>query len=134
MAADRLFQQVTITLDVVAFGSNRLITFGSEVPVSFNLQLSIFFQFQNMSGHQLADAGKKSFRTREVAECEIFRKGFPVKLRTNSRAGNDRLNFRPENEGLKSVTIIERLDPQSVSGGEQNSLTAVPDCESKHSP
>src|ERR1700756_5351195 len=85
-----------------------------------------------MSGHQLADPGKHRLGSSYVAECQILRQRSAIELGRNSRIGKDCLDLRAKQKCAAIPAVIERLDAETVAGGEQHAPAAVPDGKAKH--
>src|SRR5580704_18345181 len=115
MTAYRLLQEFAIAINVICLVVPLLFRSYSKIPILLNPQRSILVHFKPVPRHQLANSSVERFRTGEISEGQILWQGSAVKLRTYARVCQNRFDFRTEQKNVRSNTIIQRLDSQSVS-------------------
>ena len=110
---------VMLEIDVVA-----------DVPVSPNLDLPLL-DGQRMARQQLLHAAKQRRFANRVLERQVFgqcrRVGFDLRQKRHQRLG-----FRGKHKQIADCRVVERLDPEPVTGAEQRLAAVVPDCEGEH--
>ena len=69
----------------------------------------------------------------DVAEGEVFLNGTGIDITLEAAMGEQRLEFRPEEESaVVQNSVVKRLDPETVAGEEQRLAVAVPQGEGEH--
>ena len=68
-----------------------------------------------------------------IAEGEVFLDGTGIDITPESAMGEQRLEFRPEEESaVVQDSVVKRLDPKAVAGEKQRFAVAVPQGKGEH--
>jgi len=72
-----------------------------QIPIASKLNRSRrLICFEDMTGHQLADAGEQRTVSRQIAKSQVLGQHLVVELCLDSRVSQDRLNLRAEQQPL----------------------------------
>jgi hypothetical protein len=82
---------------------------------------------------QLSHAANDRCRCRNVLVGHEVVDGAEVEFAIDHLTGHDRFELRPEDDAMRSVEYVQRLDTQSIPGQQQTTTTDVKDGESEHS-
>ena len=102
-----------------------------DVPVAIKAQ-SVAVEEEKGAGFDFVDSLENRVRRRDVTVGEIFADRERLKPARDPRMGQQRLEFRGENQLSIPHAIVERLHSDSVARQEKSLLRAIPDRESEH--
>ena len=87
---------------------------------------------QIVAGGQAEDAAEKGLRQHGVLEGHVLLQGLEVDLPVIARVFKDALDLRSVDKAVPDLRVVEGLDPEHVTGGEELFFLRVPDDKGKH--
>src|SRR5207248_10871611 len=95
---------------------------------------AVLVRHEDVTGKKLRHADERCPRPGDESEGEIRVDRREVELRPDEPGGEEALQLGGEDEQIASLSVVQRLDPETVAGDNRPALALVPDGGGEHPP